>query len=120
MFYTKGILMDKERIKTLFIDNSVKYVMKLKVLLADIRGCISYKENEYLMAAYISAHSLNSMSVFLPIKEITAECREIEKTFKAWVDGKCEITLEDLKKMDDDIEKLGYMIENISLYYDES
>jgi len=112
--------MDIDRLKTMFTVSANENLAKSGKLLDHIEKTFTTDDHrEQIDSLYILAHSIRSMSVFLPIYRITLLSKDMESKIKLWQDDSYRLTIEDLKLVRVEIDSLHNMIENLEDYFDE-
>jgi hypothetical protein len=108
--------MDQDKIKAMFVESSLNNIRKARVIFDTLRGTIDSVDNDNVTDVFILTHSINSMSVFLPIKKITLTSRTIEGKIKVWLSDGYVLTIQDIDEIDSELEVLKQMIISVEEY----
>jgi len=112
--------MDIDKLKNMFIVSASENVTKSSKLLDYIDKNITKDScREQIASLYILAHSIRSMSVFLPIYRITQLSKDMEGKIKLWQEESYRITAEDIALVRVEMDNLHKMIDHLEDYIDE-
>jgi len=112
--------MDIDKLKSMFTVNANENLDKSRKLLDQIEKTFATEDHtEQIDSLFILAHSIRSMSVFLPIYRITLLSKDMESKIKLWQEVSYHLTIDDLNLVRVEIDSLHNMIENLEDYFDE-